>query len=143
MDILVLAIVVMVVFLAVVLRIVRAYQRYEPADNIVLNLDSKKTQGPSSADAFRAVTVRPGSQACAAVSELGERRYLLADAPRLPLQECDVEHCTCRYIRHQDRRDIQRERRSSPATTTMVYLQQGHADRRGTRGRRKQDWVMA
>lgn len=60
---------------------------------------------------FHAVSIRFESNACKAAREMEGRRFLSTAAPRLPLPECDVLECNCRFIHHKDRRSG-RDRRS-------------------------------
>jgi hypothetical protein len=55
---------------------------------------------------FRAVSIVPSSAAgcCAACEALGPQRFLLKDAPKLPLGQCTASACNCRYRHHSDRR---------------------------------------
>jgi hypothetical protein len=60
---------------------------------------------------WSAVSVVPGKRSCPAVRGLTQRRYLSAEAPRLPVPECNADHCECRYKHHADRRaKVQRKR---------------------------------
>ena len=85
---------------------------------------------------WNAVSIVCTSASCAAAQALKGRRYLSADAPRLPLSDCTrAETCPCAYRKHPDRRagprreaDASGLRRSSP-----------NADRRKGRGRRSTD----
>jgi hypothetical protein len=60
---------------------------------------------------FHAVSIRFESNACKAAREMEGRRFLSTAAPRLPLPECDVLECNCRFMHHKDRR-AGRDRRS-------------------------------
>ncbi len=60
---------------------------------------------------FHAVSIRFESNACKAARQMEGRRFLSSAAPRLPLPECDVLECNCRFIHHKDRR-TGRDRRS-------------------------------
>ncbi|MDJ0814378.1 MAG: hypothetical protein QNJ23_11690 [Woeseiaceae bacterium] len=60
---------------------------------------------------FHAVSIRFESNACKAARELEGRRFLSSAAPRLPLPECNVLECNCRFVHHKDRRSG-RDRRS-------------------------------
>ncbi len=53
---------------------------------------------------FHGVSIRPSSGACRDVQALAEKRFLPNEAPALPLANCDVAYCGCRYEHHQDRR---------------------------------------
>jgi hypothetical protein len=57
-----------------------------------------------------AVSVVPGVRACGAVKALTGKRWLSAEAPRLPLPKCDASTCDCRYQHHPDRRAAPRRR---------------------------------
>ena len=60
---------------------------------------------------FHAVSIRFESNACKAAREMEGCRFLSTAAPRLPLPECDVLECNCRFSHHKDRRSG-RDRRS-------------------------------
>ena len=60
---------------------------------------------------FHAVSIRFESNACKAARQMEGRRFLSTAAPRLPLPDCDVLECNCRFIHHKDRR-TGRDRRS-------------------------------
>ena len=53
---------------------------------------------------YHAVSIRFESNACRAARDMEGRRFLSSAAPRLPLAECDVLECNCRFIHHKDRR---------------------------------------
>ena len=57
-----------------------------------------------------AVSVLPGARCCAAVKTLAKKRWLSAEAPRLPVPNCDARTCDCRYQHHTDRRAAPRRR---------------------------------
>jgi hypothetical protein len=54
--------------------------------------------------AFHAVSIKVSSNACQAAQDLEGRRFLSTAAPRLPLPECNVLECNCRFVHHEDRR---------------------------------------
>jgi hypothetical protein len=66
--------------------------------------------------AFHAVSIRYSSNACNAAREMEGRRFLSSTAPRLPLPDCDVSECNCRFIHHKDRRSGRDRRSPFPAT---------------------------
>ena len=53
---------------------------------------------------FHAVSLRFPASACGAAKAMEGRRFLSTAAPQLPLPECDVLECKCRFIHHDDRR---------------------------------------
>ena len=85
---------------------------------------------------FHAVSITYSGQACKAASELSGRRFLATAAPRLPLPECDVLECNCRFTHHDDRRS-NKDRRSpfgpggaAGATGSFSSEQRSGTDRR-------------
>ena len=65
-----------------------------------------------SASTFHAVSINFESTACSAAKSLDGKRFLSDAAPRVPLAECDVLDCQCRFEHYEDRRDRE-ERRNS------------------------------
>lgn len=54
---------------------------------------------------YHAVSVVCGPKACAAARQLTNVRVLSAEAPRLPLADCDcADGCRCTYRHYDDRR---------------------------------------
>jgi hypothetical protein len=53
---------------------------------------------------FHAVSIKPGPRCCHAAGSVAGVRFLSKEAPRLPLPQCDVATCECRYLHHDDRR---------------------------------------
>jgi hypothetical protein len=88
---------------------------------------------------YHAVTIRLGRQTCSAVKELNGERFLAADAPRLPLPECDVAaHCECSFAHHKDRRSGKDRR--SPFRTGGISMATGeYAKERRAGGERRRD----
>ena len=54
--------------------------------------------------AFHAVSIKMSGNACNAAQAMSGRRFLSTAAPKLPLPECDVLDCNCRFVHHKDRR---------------------------------------
>jgi hypothetical protein len=55
---------------------------------------------------YRAVSLAPNIECSALGKDVVGKRYLLRDAPRLPLPGCATPAtCSCRYRKHADRRD--------------------------------------
>ena len=53
---------------------------------------------------FHAVSIKLGPNACAAAQEMSGKRFLSGAAPRIPLPDCNVLECKCRFVHHKDRR---------------------------------------
>lgn len=86
---------------------------------------------------WRAVEIVPAKGACPAARALKGKRYLVDEAPRLPLTHCSSsDTCTCSYRKLPDRRtDLRREQDD----TGIRRFMQPSEDRRRKRGRRKSD----
>jgi hypothetical protein len=55
---------------------------------------------------YRAVSLAPNIECGSAAKTVAGRRYLLREAPRLPLPDCTMPtKCSCQYRKHADRRD--------------------------------------
>jgi hypothetical protein len=58
---------------------------------------------------FRAVAIVPGMRCCQEAKVSVRERYLLRDAPRLPLSACTMPTgCSCKFKKVPDRRDEDR-----------------------------------
>jgi hypothetical protein len=89
---------------------------------------------------YHAVSINPGSCGCSAVKAVGEKRFLTTGTvPNLPLADCNRATCGCRYVRHEDRRGSQGNRRAIFSIQTDLYGLDGENDRRQRRGRRASD----
>jgi hypothetical protein len=77
---------------------------------------------------WRAVSVQTSAGACPAARRLGATRFLVAQAPALPLADCDLpDDCDCVFRHHADRRTGERRRAA------------GSGERRAVPGRRSTD----
>ena len=84
---------------------------------------------------YHAVTLRAVNGACPAAKVLAGRRFLGAEAPRLPLAECTSRHCDCMFVHHDDRRqEVRRDAESDPSQRPV-----GATHARKGMGRRKED----
>lgn len=92
----------------------------------------KADASTESAD-YRCVVIKTGQQTCAKVRELAGKPILLNDAPLLPLTECDVARCNCKFTRHQDRRMADRRTFFGAAKEIM----ENHRENRKRTDRRK------
>jgi hypothetical protein len=91
------------------------------------------------ASPYAAVSIHCGSDACASVMEINQKRYLNNDAPQFPLADCNSGKCECRYQRHQDRRDNHSGRRAPRSLVTDLYPTTGILERRMQTCRRAGD----
>lgn len=80
-----------------------------------------KPHKPNTEGAFRAVSIVPSIMCCTAAMHATQRRYLLHQAPRLPLSACTMpKHCSCKFRKNADRRDS--DRRLFGATETNRWF---------------------
>jgi hypothetical protein len=81
---------------------------------------------------FHAVQITPPQgNGCKAVQSCTGKRYLSAEAPKLPLAGCDAAQCKCRYVHRDDRRAG--PRRASDTSVSQQRAWQGKERRRGGR----------
>jgi len=77
--------------------------------------DQLKGSSPAPDSAFHAVSLQFSGNACDAAKKMRGRRFLSSAAPRIPLLDCDVSECQCKFVHHKDRR-AHEDRRSPFAT---------------------------
>lgn len=53
---------------------------------------------------FHAVSIQFTDTACEAAKAMADKRFLSDVAPQIPLPDCDVPQCKCRFAHHKDRR---------------------------------------
>lgn len=95
----------LIVFLLAVWLFVRSRQASK------LDESGPATQPGGSNTAYHAVSIKYSSNACRAARDMADRRFLATAAPKLPLAECNVLECKCRFVHHKDRR-ASKDRRS-------------------------------
>lgn len=64
-------------------------------------------------DKYSSVSIYCGPEACSAASALSGSRYLVDEAPSLPLPRCSAETCQCGYFTYRDRRSFLTNRRAN------------------------------
>ncbi len=90
---------------------------------------------------FHAVSIQVGPRVCSAAQSLDGKRFLSNAAPRIPLPDCDVPECECRFEHYRDRREMDTDDRRNPyrsgiageTGTHQVEQRRGPRDRRGDR----------
>jgi len=91
---------------------------------------------------YRAVAIMIGDCACEPVRALSGTRFLVSDAPHVPLPGCTVRKCGCTYERYLDRRNQNGDRRAEYSALTSVYTTIGNTERRRRRERRAADLAL-
>jgi len=90
---------------------------------------------------YHAVSINYRQNSCSAVKALDSKRFLTrGKVPSLPVENCTSATCTCGYVRHEDRRSTQGNRRAIYSMQSELYGLEGEQDRRAKRGRRESDW---
>lgn len=90
---------------------------------------------------YQAVSINYRHSGCSAVKALSSKRFLTSGkVPGLPVASCTSATCTCGYVRHEDRRSTQGNRRAMFSMQSELYGLDGAQDRRAKRGRRASDW---
>lgn len=91
---------------------------------------SKNLPTTNQRNPFQAVSVIPGGRACGGVRKLEGERFLIQEAPLIPLSGCNPRNCSCKYARFEDRRDRLQERRKSSSSDVDCYHYLGRLERR-------------
>ena len=93
----------------------------------------------TSGSQYHAVSIRYDSSACEAAKAMDGRRFLSEAAPRLPLPDCDVLECNCRFTHHKDRRTGKDRRSPFSAAGYGGGTGSFEKERREKAGRRQED----
>ncbi len=72
-----------------------------------LKRSQDKTAAKLKANPYHCVEIKMSYNACEAVLKLHGKRFLSADAPMLPVAECD-QSCRCTFKHYEDRRQDER-----------------------------------
>jgi hypothetical protein len=101
--------------------------------SLLKRLFAKKAEKPRITP-YHAVAIRCGKTSCQAAQDNQRERYLSAEAPLLPLDQCDLpDQCDCRYQHYEDRRDSPRRRSEQGLSETT---DSERLERRYTKDRR-------
>jgi ABC-type nickel/cobalt efflux system permease component RcnA len=89
---------------------------------------------------YHSVTITTEAGGCQEAAELANKRFLSADAPPLPLANCQAAQCHCHYIHYEDRRDEHGSRRNHFGLSHDLFGGDGQSNRREPKkGRRQSD----
>ncbi|MCH7509122.1 MAG: hypothetical protein IIB68_04705 [Proteobacteria bacterium] len=112
-----------------VFRIIQSVLSGKTADQ---SRPEDKTQGTPPGP-YHSVTIKSLRSSCVTARALKGIRFLSKEAPALPLEDCDVDICNCRYEHHADRRD--RPRRGTEMGAAKIPSMSGE-EKRHERDRR-------
>lgn len=101
---------------------------------------SKSPAALHAGNPWRATSIVHGKHACDAVKAIANKRFLDIETiiPALPLSNCNVSACTCKYAYYEDRRTQTEDRRHQASPQSELYSG-GTNRRRKKRGRREGD----
>lgn len=85
----------------------------------------------SSHSQFHAVSIKFSGNACEAARAMQGKRFLSSAAPRIPLPECNVLECKCRFVHFKDRRNSDDRRGSSLGSNTGNTGEHAEEQRQG------------
>ena len=95
-----------------------------------------RSMPPRAAADFRAVGIDSSGTRCAAAKHAADMRFLMREAPRLPLADCtNKESCHCRFRKLPDRRSG--DRRAFNGTESRMWYT--GTESRGNGGRRQSE----
>ena len=128
--------------LAIIIAVFWLARRFFPARHKP-HLSSPIPDGAHHEGPYQAVSVHAYQGACEAAKGLQGERYLSAEAPAIPLENCTAARCHCVYRHHDDRRSGEKDRRKRhlPDDGTPELPNQGN--RRLSPGRRATDLAVA
>jgi hypothetical protein len=110
----------------------RDHRADKPANRSAL---SARPKPPQANVDYRAISLAPNIMCDALTKDVAGKRYLMREAPRLPLAGCATPAtCSCKYRKHADRRDGDR-RMLGLGETNRWYA---GGERRNRGGRRSQ-----
>ena len=103
-------------------------------------VNAPRTRTDPAKTAYHAVSIKFEANACDAAKAMTGRRFLASAAPRLPLPDCNVLECRCRFAHHDDRRSG-KDRRSPFGARGFSPSGSGsfEKERRDGAGRRSDD----
>lgn len=116
-----------------------------------LNTSPKRHKHPSQAadlsinkthsfHSFHSVSIVNNGSCCEQIEALSGKRFLSKDAPEIPMEECTMANCQCRYQHHEDRRQLGNDRRVEYGVTRELFGAFGEQNRRDRpKGRRATD----
>ncbi len=131
-----------ILFVIAVPLLVLAIQRTLSKVKKDLVRTGKRPTGLQASNPWRAASIVFNGHACEAVKAIGNKYFLDIEAnfPALPLPNCDVSACNCKYAFYEDRRERNEDRRHPASRRSERYDRTGQPTRRQRkRGRRKGD----
>jgi len=126
-------IVVLIVAAVILLRSSKTSTRSKPDDS----------RPGARSSRYHGVSCHPPRQSCDAAVRIAGARYLVAEAPQLPLPDCTARQCRCKYEHYEDRRREDADRRIPYGLKNDLFGAMNQQERRTRRARRASDLVPA
>ena len=104
---------------------------------------SKTTSPGPAVSPYLSVSIMSPRACCQAANDLIGSKFLVKNAPTLPLADCGQAGCRCGYIHHADRRDEDADRRALYGLRSELHSMHTGNERRERKGRRAADFAMA
>ena len=120
-----------------------AYLMMRKPDKPSRKTPKKQAAQSPSYSRYSSVSIMLPKSCCGAAQELVGQRLLAHEAPKLPLASCTMTPCKCGYMRHEDRRLDDGDRRAIYGLRAEMHALQTGEERRKRKGRRAGDLALA
>ena len=130
------------IILAIIIAAFWLFRRFFPARHKP-HLSSPNAYGAHHEGPYQAASIHAYEGACEAAKDLQGKRYLSAEAPVIPLENCTAGKCHCVYRHHDDRRSGEKDRRKRHLQDDGSLEPPDQGNRRFSPGRRATDLAVA
>lgn len=104
--------------------------RHKLDANVRLPRANESKLQPLKTHKFHSVSIVNSGFCCEQTTAIAGKRFLSKDAPEIPMADCTVTNCQCRYQHHEDRRQLGNERRVGFGVTRDLFGVFGEQNRR-------------
>ena len=104
---------------------------------------NKKAADKVPASRYSSLSIMLPKSCCSAAQDLSGQRFLTHEVPKLPLATCTMTPCKCGYMRHEDRREDEGDRRAIYGLRAELHALHTGEERRKRKGRRSGDLALA
>ncbi|GIU07958.1 hypothetical protein [Shewanella glacialipiscicola] len=115
-------------------------KRHKPYVKVRTPHANESKSQPLQPDNFHSVSIVNDGHCCEQITAISGKRFLSKDAPEIPMEDCTVTNCQCRYQHYDDRRQLGNDRRIGFGVTRDLFGAFGEQNRRDRpMGRRATD----
>ena len=133
-----------VLFIAAVVLLFWLFRKLFPAQHKPHLQTMNPNDGPiQHGGPYQAVSIHSYKGCCTAAEGVRGTRFLTAEAPQIPFQNCTADKCHCVYLHHEDRRSGENSRRKKHELEDEFLSTPNYTDRRNLTGRRASDPLAA